>query len=233
MGILSDTLEANRDNTPPEAIDPTMFSSISRSFYYLPDLDTYKEPETVKTAKENMRMSFLQERTAFERLKAEYLIGEEIVRNLIDRKIIQSAFMNNKLEILRSQLSDAYNIVCQLCDEITDVSDSEKTFEPLPTCEENIRKDILDRLIKTTFRPMKKGKLGDHSKFRKVVSDCAELIRYLTSEYHGDKEDKHVFHLYLTKKLGYKVSNYCKCNNCGELLLDDIAYCLNCYQNQN
>ena len=69
----------------------------------------------------------------------------------------------------------------------------------------------------------------DTSIFRKVVADCAALIRVLEDEpYH--LPDKNVVQNYMVRRFDLVKGTVC-CPNCKEFLYVDIPYCLNCYVN--
>ena len=67
----------------------------------------------------------------------------------------------------------------------------------------------------------------DTSIFRKVISDCALLIRVLEDElYH--QSDKKVVENYMVRRLSI-TKGTARCPSCRELLYSGIPYCLNCY----
>ena len=68
----------------------------------------------------------------------------------------------------------------------------------------------------------------DTSEFRKVTCDFAEIIRCFEQEQYN-QPDKKVVRYHLERDFQMKNSHF-KCMNCGEPLLEDIPYCLNCYE---
>lgn len=233
MGLFSDVLEANRDRGNGGYIDPCMIMSSletnnKRFAEYLVELDGYTESEPDDTIKEGMRQAFLRRSSDLEKLKAGYLIAEKALLEINNRGRIQSDYMKDMLYTLQFQLRNAYRAICQLRFEI----DQKFNFQKIPDFqadqEDNIRMDILNKIISTTLHHMEEGFFVDTSTFRKVVSDCAEVIRCMKQEDFGTS-DKSVFSYYLMETLGLKEGQY-KCRNCGKPLLNNIEYCLNCYE---
>lgn len=233
MGLFSDVLEANRDRGYGGYIDPCMIMSSletndKRFADYRIELNRYTESKPDDTIKEGMRQAFLRRSADLEKLKAGYLIAEKAVLEINNRGKIQSDYMKDMLETLQFQLRNAYRAICQLRFEI----DQKFNFQHIPDFqadqEDNIRMDILNKIINTTLHHMEEGLFVDTSTFRKVVSDCAEIIRYLRNENYGTS-DKSVFSYYLMETSGLKESQY-KCRNCGKALLNNMVYCLNCYE---
>ena len=233
MGLFSDVLEANRDRGYGGYIDPCMImtsleTNNQRFEEYLVELNRYTESEPDDSMKERMRQAFLRRSADLEKLKAGYLIAEKAVLEINNRGKIQSDYMKDMLETLQFQLRNAYRAICQLRFEI----DQKFNFQHIPDFqadqEDNIRMDILNKIINTTLHHMKEGLFEDTSTFRKVVSDCAEVIRCMKKEDFGTS-DKSVFSYYLMETLGLKAGQH-KCCNCGKPLLDNIEYCLNCYE---
>ena len=68
----------------------------------------------------------------------------------------------------------------------------------------------------------------DTSSFRKVVADMASVVRYFQDDIIV-RQDKKIVYDFLQNQLGIVKSHH-QCQNCGELLLKNIPYCLNCYE---
>ena len=233
MGLFSDILEENRERGYGGYIDPCMIMSSletndKRFAVYRTELNRYKESEPDGAIKERMRQEFLRRSSDLEKLKVGYLIAEKAVLEIINRGKIQSVYMNDMLDTLQFQLRNAYRAICQLRSEIDQKFKFKKIPESQPEREDNIRRDILNKLINTTLHHMEEGLFVDTSTFRKVVSDCAEVIRCMKNEDYGTS-DKSVFSYYLMETVGLKASQH-KCCNCGKPLLNNMVYCLNCYE---
>ena len=229
MGLFSDILEANRERGRGGYIDPCMIMSSlgtnnKRSADYRTELNRYNELEPDGAIKESMRQDFLRRSSDLEKLKAGYLIAEKAVLEIINRGKIQSVYMKDMLDTLQFQLRNAYRFICQLRSEIDQKFKFKKIPEFQPDREDVIRMDILNKLINTTLHHMEEGLFVDTSTFRKVVSDCAEVIRCLKNEDYGTS-DKSVFSYYLMETVGLKVSQH-TCCNCGKALLNNTVYSL-------
>lgn len=233
MGLFSDILEANRERGYGGYIDPCMIMSSlginnKRFADYRTELNKYKESEPDGAIKERMRQDFLRKSSELEKLRAGYLIAEKAVLETINRGKIQSVYMKDMLDTLQFQLRNAYRAICQLRSEIDQKFQFKKIPEFQPDREDAIRMDVLNKLINTTLHHMEEGLFVDTSTFRKVVSDCAEVIRCMKNEDYGTS-DKSVFSYYLMETVGLKASQH-KCCNCGKTLLNNTVYCLNCYE---
>ncbi len=233
MGIFSDILEANRERVYGGYIDPCMIvnssSSNNKRFAdYRIELNKYKESELNNEQKARMRQEFLQRASELEELKAVYLVAEKAVLKIINRGKIQSVYMKDMLDTLQFQLKSVYRAICQLRSEIDQKFKFGKHLQFYPKHEDVIQLDVLNQLINTTLHHMEEGLFVDTGTFRKVVSDCAEIIRCMKNEDYG-MSDKAVFSYYLIEIMGLKVTQH-KCCNCGKPLLNNTVYCLNCYE---
>jgi hypothetical protein len=233
MGQFSDILEAIRERDNGGYIDPCMIvrslgSNYKRFDDYRAKLNRYEEVEDDSILKGKMRQEFIQKSSELERLKASYLVAEKVILEIINDGDIQSVYMKDMLNTLQYQLNGAYKAICQLCSEIDKRFDICKIPFFQPEREEIIRMNLLNKLINTTLYHMEEGLFVDNSVFKRVVSDCAKLIRCLENEDYRIN-DKSVFTYYLMKTMGMKTTQY-KCRNCGEPLLNNTVYCLNCYE---
>jgi hypothetical protein len=233
MGLFSDILEANRERSNGGYVDPCMIMSSLGSNCkcfddYRAELNRYKETEDNSALKEKIRQEFIQKSSELEKLKAGYLVAEKAILEIINRRNIQSVYMQDMLDTLQFQLRNAYRAICQLRSEI----DTKFGFHKAPAFqlerEDVIRIELLNKLINTTLHHMEDGLFVDTSTFRNVVSDCAEVIRCLKNENYRSS-DKSVFSYYLMETVGLKITQH-KCCNCGKPLLSNTVYCLNCYE---
>lgn len=233
MGLFADILESNREREYSGYIDPCAiiwsFQGSQHNFKkYRDKLNQFESERLNDEQIAQIREDFREKTIELERLKANYLIAEKSILEIINRGKLQSSYMLDMLNALQHQLQDAYRAICKLRLEI-----DQKIGLKLDTAievenEESIRIGLLDRLIKTSLLHMENGIFQDTSSFRKVVSDCAELIRCLKREEYL-QSDKMVLNYYLVEKMGLKNGHHV-CKNCGKPLLIDVPYCLNCYE---
>lgn len=234
MGLFADILEANRERGNFGYVDPCMvMGSVMGKHYckfedYRNELNRYKQSDIDIETQKQIKEEFIKKSAELERIKAGYLVAKKNLYEIKKREKIQSAYMNDILETLLSQLRNAYLAICQLRSEIDSKLGFNKVPDFTPESEEIIRTDLLDKLIRTTLYHMDEGIFTDTSTFRKVVSDCAEIIRCLKKEEYLNT-DKSVFSYYLMETVGLKPSQH-QCRNCGTSLLNNTAYCLNCYE---
>lgn len=233
MGLFSDILEANRGRSYEGYVDPCMImkslcTNYKRFDDYRRELKNYNGSEIDIAKKAKIRQEFLQRSSELEKLKSDYLVAEKAILEINNRGKIQSVYMQDMLDTLQYQLQSAYGAICQLRSEIDQKFMFDKMLEFHPDSEDAIRSNILNKLISTTLHHMEEGLFADTSTFRKVVSDCAEIIRCMKNEEYRIS-DKLVFSSYLMKTVGLKPTQQ-KCCNCGKQLLNNTVYCLNCYE---
>ena len=161
-------------------------------------------------------------------MKSGYLIAEKSILEIINRNKLQSTYMKDILNALQHQLQGAYRAICKLRLEIDQKVGLKLTTKIEPENEESIRNGLLERLLKTALLHMEQGVFTSTSSFRKVVADCAEIIRCLQREEYIQR-DKAVLNYYLVEKMGIKQGHHV-CKNCGKALLMNVPYCLNCYE---
>lgn len=233
MGLFADILEANREREYSGYIDPcAIIWSFQGSQYnfkkYRDTLKQYESETLDNKTKVQMREDFMKKSIELERLKSGYLIAEKSVLEIINRDRLQSTYMKDVLNALQYQLQGAYRSICKLRSEIDNKVGLKMNSGIVSEDEESIRKDLLERLIKTTLLHMEKGVFISTSSFRKVVADCAEIIRCLKKEEYI-QSDKTVLNYYLAENMKLKQGHHV-CKNCGKLLLANVPYCLNCYE---
>lgn len=233
MGLFADILESNREREYSGYIDPcAIMWSFQGSQYrfkkYRDKLNQFELEQLSDSQAVQMTEEFREKSMELEKLKAGYLIAEKSILEIINRGKLQSSYMVDILNALQHQMQEAYRAICKLRMEI-----DQKVGLKLDTLieiedEDSIRTGLLDRLIKTSVLHMEKGVFQDTSTFRKFVSDCAELIRFLKNEEYL-QSDKMILSYYLVENIGLKPGHHV-CKNCGKLLLANVPYCLNCYE---
>lgn len=233
MGLFADILESNREREYSGYIDPCAimwsFQGYQHSFKkYREKLNRY-EPEQLSNSQVlQMKEEFREKSFELERLKAGYLIAEKSILEIINRGNLQSSYMLDMLNTLQHQMQDAYRGICKLRQEIDQKVGLKLDTSVEAENEDSIRMELLNRLIKTSLLYMEKGIFQDSSSFRKVVSDCATLIRCLKNEEYL-QSDKVILNYYLVENMGLKTGHHV-CKNCGKSLLINVPYCLNCYE---
>jgi hypothetical protein len=233
MGLFADILEANREREYSGYIDPCAimwsFQGSQHSFKKYRDKLNQYEPERLSDSQVmQIKEEFQEKSLELERLKASYLIAEKSVLEIINRGKLQTSYMLDMLNALQHQMQNAYRAICKLRLEIDQKVGLKLEFSIETENEDSIRMGLLERLIKTSLLHMEKGIFQDTSMFRKVVSDCAELIRCLKNEEYL-QSDKMILNYYLVENMGLKAGHHV-CKNCGKLLLSNVPYCLNCYE---
>ena len=233
MGLFADILESNREREYSGYIDPCAiiwsFKGSSYNFKeYRDRLNQYEPAILSNSQKFQMQEDFMKKSMELERLKASYLIAEKSILEIINRGRLQSLYMKDMLNTLLHQLQEAYKAICKLRLEIDKKIGLKSTLLIQAEDEDSIRNGLLERLIKTTLLHMEKGVFTSTSSFRKVVADCAEIIRCLREEEYI-LSDKIILNYFITENMGLKPGHHI-CKNCGKPLLSNISYCLNCYE---
>lgn len=233
MGLLADILEANREREYSGYIDPCAiiwsFQGPQYNFQKYRDKLRQYEPGTLSNnQKAKMKEDFMKKSIELECLKSGYLIAEKSILEIINRNKLQSIYMKDVLNALQHQLQGAYRAICKLRLEIDQKVGLKLTTKIEPENEDSIRNGLLERLLKTALLHMEQGVFTSTSSFRKVVADCAEIIRCLQREEYI-QSDKAVLNYYLVEKMGIKQGHHV-CKNCGKALLMNVPYCLNCYE---
>lgn len=233
MGLLSDILEECRD----QAIDydPCLFPT-GMLFYPVDQQKKIKDilaeyhAESDRHINNNaLKAELLKRAETLESLKCTYLLSEKILLSLSRSKNFKSDLTVTKLLQLRNGLRRSYTAVCDTIHEIhQEIGEFEIRIEA-PDC--NALKDDLFKLLMLSFVYSLKNSDNapfDTSSFRKLVSDMAGIICHFQSEVTTE-QDKMLVANFLEKQLGLKKSHH-KCRNCGNSLLNDLPYCLNCYE---
>lgn len=234
MGLFSDTLEECRNRLFAGDIDPCLIIDRSRQ-----GLRTVAEIQN-SLGQDPSGPSFeeLSARLAeLETIITGYLLGEKIVFALDNQKILRSSLVTNTLHLLASSLERSYHAVCEAKDFLIR-SQKEGSFpnirvHSLPLSEDKTKERVLKLLISNVFYNLQNPQTAamDTSIFRKVVLDLSELIQRL-----DDSEDhrpaKAIVHDYLKREYHLKQSRQ-TCSNCRTALLENLPYCLNCYERNN
>ena len=234
MGLYLDYFEENRERRSAEEFDPSMiggeyFISIQKSFSKL--------SHALKTCKNNSNTEkkayFMQQLTEkvseLEEMKVTYLLGEKLVLSVKNNFIPQSSFMSDTICLLLEELQNAYHAVCRLIQKADKQMGKKVSVSFHSPSEPVIRKELLYLIGSSMLEYLKNSSVRmDTSEFRKTVCDFAELIKYFEQE-HRSPLAKEIVRRYFEKNF-YIKNSHLRCSNCGALLLEDIPYCLNCYE---
>ena len=232
MGLFSDYLEECRDRCAAGDIDPCLIISTKNGYgnynKIYKQLEEYSQTDLGNEQRMQLQKQLIQNSAELEKLKASYLISEKAVYEVLNTKPPKSILIRDILEALKWQLHQCYLQICELRKKIDQKLGRQKIPTlPLPS-ESSIRQNVLERLINSVLMHMSNGVITNTSECRKVIKDCAGLIRCLEQEDYS-WNDKDVFSYYLEKQFKIKKGQH-RCMNCGALLHEDIPYCLNCYE---
>ena len=234
MGLIADYVEANRERAYNGDTDPCMIVNINHAFrfHYTALRETIREYSRTDNdiARRKSLESELQKRTVeLDTVKAYYILSEKAILEVLNRCQLESAMMVESLKELCSQMRAAYRSVCEMLQELSAKLKGEYKYQVPVVDEHTVRLRLLDLLLNGIVSFMNNDKTMDTSVFRKVVADCAALIRVLEDEpYH--LPDKNVVQNYMVRRFSLVKGKVC-CPNCKELLYAEIPYCLNCYVN--
>lgn len=234
MGLISDYLEQCRDRSRAGYLDPCMiigsnfrskFSScheISSTLIAYSDCNNHEQ-------KELLRQQLTEQSSELETIKSGYLLGEKVVLSVWNPGKLQSPLMVDTVKLLLAELRKSYQAICDLRQKINHQLGESIVVQFEPPFESDIRKNMM-KMIGSSIVAYLQDSLVilDTSEFRKVICDFAEIIRCFEQEQYNQPDKKIVcYHL----EKDYKMKNgHFKCANCGNLLMENIPYCLNCYE---
>lgn len=233
MGLFSDYLEECRDRVKIGGLDPCMIISgcfekqvgFYQSIYH--KLRTYSNSDDKK--KQLIHQQLVKQSSELETIKSGYLLGEKIVLRIWNSGKLQSSLITDTVKLLLSEFRTSYYAICDLCQDINCQLDKKAIPRFNPPPESEVRKNLIGMLSSSIVAYLQDfSVLLDTSEFRKVVHDFALIIQFFEQEQYNQPEKKIVCY-YLEKNFGIKNSRF-KCTNCGSYLLEDIPYCLNCYE---
>ena len=243
LGLISDYLEECRERDwDPLLLQPGLFFYSSTHQPEIKYSKTQKKkakhqtrtlypkiPEKGKLSKADTKKELLRQVTELESMKHSYLLAEKNLLALLNSCEFQSKLAEDKLNRLLNNLKESYWIVCDLIARIYKTIGNANVFISFQS--EDIIKDVLFDLIMDSFiYSLRKSDNApfDTSALRKIIADMAAIIRYFQSSISEQQDKKIVYHFLLNQR-GILQSQY-QCQNCGRLLLQEIPYCLNCYE---
>lgn len=234
MGLISDYLEQCRDRSKAGNLDPCMIIGGSFGGH----LSSYHEISNVLTTYSNsnnneqkkLLLQQLTERSSeLETIKTGYLLGEKVVLAVSNTGKLQSSLIVDTVELLLVELRKSYQAICDLRQKINNQLGETIVIQFEPPLESDIRKSMMKMIGSSIVTYLQDASvILNTSEFRKVVYDFAEIIRCFNQEQYNQPEKK-IVRYYLEKDFEMKNGHF-KCVNCGSLLLENIPYCLNCYE---
>ena len=236
MGIISDYLELCRCNEV-NLLDPCMIIDnhyISKKKYYndVQDVLMLYKDNTSTIEQETLKNQLVTQLAKLEMLKCNYLIGEKNALYIYNSKKLQSHVVINIIQLLCTELEKSYKAICELQQQINNELHVKKNnftnLEITATLEEKVQRDMLRLINSCVINNIETNTVIDTSMFRKIIMDCAFLIKHFEKEYYNQPSKK-IVRYYWEKKFELYNSNH-RCLNCHQPLLEGIRYCLNCYE---
>lgn len=230
MGLFSDYLEECRGKD--NYIDPCMIlgkkKKRTKFVSYYKQLEKLENKNIDELEKNEIREELIHKSSELERLKSEYLICEKTILRAENMIEFLSEFTKDLLKMMCEQYRINYQEICDLRQEI-DKKIGMKSLVDFETNDENdLMKNILKQIINSMLGYMQSGAFGDTSSFRKVINDCAEMIKYFEEEGYS-QANKDIFAYYIEREFNIKKVQ-CTCYNCHKNIYENIPYCLNCYE---
>ena len=234
MGIVADSLEKIREMYPADAIDPCLIA--------LPKKTDYNNEQIKQQLAELSKLSIGSERryvirqelminlSELKRNKVIYLVSEKAIYEIQNLKQPSTMLVNDIIKEFLYQLHQAYNEVCNLIEGISRKIDAQQIPDMSYISDDDVRQSVLNCIVNSVLMHMSNCVIADSAEFRKVVTDCANMIRCIgTEKICLEDRDKTVFSRYLENHFEIQ-KDYHKCSNCGKPLYKDVPYCLNCYE---
>ena len=236
MGLIADYVEANRERALMGDIDPCMIVNPHHVFRFrYPRLrETMREYSSAdKDAKHRKELEDVLRKHAAEldTIRAHYILSEKAILEVLNGCHLESPMMEDSLKELCSQMREAYQSVCDILQELNRKLKGKYQYQAPDVNEGAVRLRLLDLLLNGFVGFTNNDTTMDTRIFRKVIADCASLIRVMENEsYH--QSDKMAVQNYVVRHFALAKGKV-RCPNCGEFLYTDIPYCLNCYTNCN
>lgn len=234
MGLIADYVEANRERAYNGDIDPCMIVNPNHAFRFRyaslrNTIHEYCQLDNDVARQKALEKELRKRAAELDMVKAHYILSEKAILEVLNRCQLESAMMVDSLKELCSQMREAYKSVCDMLKELKGKLKEGYIYQTPEIDENALRQRLLDLLLNGIVEFMNNDRTMDTSIFRKVISDCAAIIRVLEDEsYH--QSDKRVVQHYMTRRFAMTKGTV-RCPSCKELLYSDIPYCLNCYVN--
>lgn len=232
MGLITDYVEANRERVRNGDIDPCMIVNPDHTFRLCyaslhETMREYDRPDNDAAHRKLLEIELRKRIDSLDIVKAHYILTEKALLEVINRCQLKSSMVSDSLKELCSQVREAYRSVCGILQELNGRLKGGYTYQAPEVSESAVRLRLLKLLMNCIVCFINDDTTMDTSIFRKVISDCALLIRVLEDElYH--QSDKKVVENYMVRRLSI-TKGTARCPSCRELLYSGIPYCLNCY----
>ena len=226
MGVYSDNLEEIRNRMTLGMIDPCMI--ISSKMLRRKKIDTYYEKIDYCLKKERSEDEKLKNMDLeLEKLKLSYLVAEKMILGIINFEKIESEIIKLKLDVYRELLHHSYIKITEI------ISDAKKIMTESHINEMEVPEDVEEKILKqfmdSVIYELNNVKFEDSSEFRKIVHDCAKIIRRLKKK-ELLQSDKKLMGKYIDENYRMIKTNV-RCRNCGKTFIrKDFPFCLNCYE---
>ena len=234
MGLISDYLEQCRDRSNVGDLDPCMIiGGVSRQkVHSYQEINHILNEYTVtqnRDQKRLIRQQLIAQSSELETVKTGYLLGEKTVLSVFNSGKLQSPLMIDTIQLLLAELRRSYQAICTLRQKINKELKENIVVQFETPADSEVRKNMLKMIGSSIIAYLQDSAvLLETSEFRKLIFDFAEIIRYFEQEqYH--QPAKKIVQYHFEKDFNLKHSHV-KCTNCGTLLLQNIPYCLNCYE---
>lgn len=233
MGLIADYVEANRERASIGDVDPCMIANSSHAlrFSYHALHETMRAYSSLNDGgqRDALEKELRRRIVELDRVKTQYILSEKAILEVLNRSQLKSPMMLESLRELCDQIRVAYESVCGVLQELNEHMGSKSQYQAPHVEEKAVRRRLLELLLSGMVGFMNNDATMDTSAFRKVVSDCAALIRILEGEAFR-QPDKNVVQSYVARRFSLS-KGAVRCPNCGEFLYAEIPYCLNCYAN--
>ena len=233
MGLFSDILEECRN----QAVDydpclfPTgmLFYPTERQQKLKNILSEYHTENSRHRNSEELKRKLLEQAEMLETMKCTYILSEKMLLGLVNSQKFKSDLTQSKLGRLKDDLQKSYKTVCDAIQEIHRELGRIDVKIEAPS-ESAVKEDVFNLIMYSFVYSIKNSDNApfDTSSFRQVVADMASVVRYFQDDIIV-RQDKKIVYDFLQNQLGIVKSHH-QCQNCGELLLKNIPYCLNCYE---
>lgn len=227
MGLISDYLEENRERGNGGFVDPCLIMGSSHNYHVIHE-NLLRYEAAKKKEKEDIARQLISQISELEQLKHGYLLADKALLEVINFGNLQSRLMQDILNSVDDQVQDNYRGICETINDIDKKLNHPCHTQIKPVGGGKIRDQLLELIMGGILYMLRNRLPLDTSSFRKVIHDCAELIRHFRQENYL-LANKKIVQYYIEKHFDIKTGHH-KCINCGQPMKIDIPYCLNCYE---
>jgi len=232
MGLFADYLEECRERMEAGDIDPCMILSKKRipNYRYAHirhALDAYSG-----AAEEQARHSFALALEAhwheLDEAQQQYIACEKFILSILANNNWLSSFVYDDLQELRDQLYETQRCIGEAAAGIRKRLNKPSIISADLPHNKDACENLIHLMLSSAIESLKNGAPMDVPMFRNVVKDLAVLVGQ-QSGCKSASTAKGMVGAYIEEQLHARVGKHV-CENCGQLLYNDIPYCLNCYE---